>query len=301
MNLSERANLIIACARQLVDVPIVERETILSTFAGQQVWLHEYHEESEEMRLHSTLRERSDDELTELASHLSIDASNDRIVLSDQRIWRDNEIRCFISHLSSEKDTMLKLAESLRLYGIHGFVAHETIGTSKKWQDSIEYGLSTCDLLFAFVTPGFSESFWCDQEVGWVLGRNKPIVIAVAEGISGPHGFLGSIQSLLLSGDLSVQTAADRIRDVVLTDTRVDQARLRKALVDRLANAGSFDSARAHLERLLRFEESLDYDDRARLRTALSTNSQLDQLAERARIELLVDGPPAVDAMEEPF
>jgi hypothetical protein len=56
-------------------------------------------------------------------------------------------------------------------HGMDAFVAHDDIDPSKHWREVIKTGLSTCDMFVVFLDPGFHESQWCDQEVGWALAR----------------------------------------------------------------------------------------------------------------------------------
>ena len=53
---------------------------------------------------------------------------------------------------------------------------HVQLEPSRDWQEVIETALRTCHVLVAHETPGFKESNWTDQEVGWVLGRGIPAI-----------------------------------------------------------------------------------------------------------------------------
>ena len=76
----------------------------------------------------------------------------------------------------------------LETRGIHCFVAHIDIEPTREWQDEIESALETCDALAAYLTPDFVISRWCDQEVGFCVGRALPI-LPIRMGVD-PHGFI---------------------------------------------------------------------------------------------------------------
>jgi hypothetical protein len=86
--------------------------------------------------------------------------------------WDTPSFRLFVSHQSANRDQ----AHDLKLwfkegYGIDAFVAHDDIKPTLLWQDVIEEHLAEMDGLLAVLTPGFHESDWTDQEVGFGLGR----------------------------------------------------------------------------------------------------------------------------------
>lgn len=115
-----------------------------------------------------------------------------------KRLWKEGNFRLFISHLSRDRYEAQKLKECLDNYGVDAFVAHNDIEPSLEWQGVIELALRSMDSLVALFTPEFSESKWCDQEIGWALGRGIP-VLPLSLGMV-PHGFAGKFQAI--SGEL---------------------------------------------------------------------------------------------------
>ena len=86
------------------------------------------------------------------------------------------------------------MQEALQRFGISAFVAHEDIQPTTEWEGEIQRGLGTMEALAAILTPDFSASVWCDQEVGFALGRSR-LVIPIRCGMD-PYGFLGKYQGL---------------------------------------------------------------------------------------------------------
>jgi len=113
-------------------------------------------------------------------------------------LWKKGFFKLFLSHLSQDKIRVHKLKDCLNAYGIDAFVAHDSIQPSREWQNEIELALRSMDSLAALFTPDFHKSVWCDQEIGWALGRGIP-VIPLRLGTD-PYGFAGKFQAI--SGDL---------------------------------------------------------------------------------------------------
>jgi hypothetical protein len=109
--------------------------------------------------------------------------------------WRtSDDLRLFISHVSKDKAKALRLKDCLASYSISGFVAHEDIEPTKEWQSEIERALFAMDALVAVHTPGFKDSVWTNQEIGFALGRGvKVISFKIGED---PAGFISKHQAL---------------------------------------------------------------------------------------------------------
>jgi TIR domain len=110
-------------------------------------------------------------------------------------LWPVDTVRVFVSHLAERRQEVHDLAKVLRQIGFSCFVAHDEIRPSRSWLKEIERALRSCDLLVAYVSPGFSQSDWTDQEVGWALGRE---LVAIPVSVDGeiPKGFLGNYQAV---------------------------------------------------------------------------------------------------------
>lgn len=106
--------------------------------------------------------------------------------------WPDDLVRVFLSHSAVHKQFAGEVAQHLREVGVYGFVAHDTMTVSLPWQDQIEDALRTAEVLVALIHPEFNDSAWCQQEIGWALGRGIP-VFCIRIGRD-PQGFAGRTQ-----------------------------------------------------------------------------------------------------------
>jgi len=169
--------------------------------------------------------------------------------------WQPGCFRLFISHTSANKVRAHALKQALTEYHIAAFVAHDDIVPTQEWEAEIERALRTTDALAPIITADFVESRWCDQEVGFAFGRGKLIVPLCSDTI--PHGFLGKYQRLPTKG-LLAPAVAEQLFNVLLPHPLTSQ-RMTDALVDRMANSGSFAISRRTmtlLEKLPRLNDS---------------------------------------------
>jgi len=146
--------------------------------------------------------------------------------MSPPRNWKDTKLfRLFMSHISKDKAKATRLKECLGPYSISGFVAHEDIHPTLEWQSEIERALQTMDGFIAIHTPGFSNSFWTQQEIGFAVGRSTKIIsFKMGED---PTGFI-SKQQALARRDRSAEDIAKEI-DALLADDARTSDRLRYA------------------------------------------------------------------------
>lgn len=216
----------------------------------------------------STLQDGIDGQLISLAEFLFGEGLQ---ADPDPTCWRPGEFKLFLSHIAQRKEFVITLADALKLYGVHGFVAHEDIEPGQHWVTVIDEALMSCDALVAVLHPGFHESKWTDQEVGYVMGRGK-FSVAIRAGLD-PYGFLGLVQGIPgEQGRNSYEMAREIVK--VLTSERRTMYLMQDALVNRLISSESFDMSNDLVD-LLRQCPGLTKDHYLRLRDAQRTNSQV--------------------------
>ena len=152
----------------------------------------------------------------------------------------------FISHVSTNKQEADGLKYFLEHYGIVGFVAHRDIEPTEEWQTLIETALSSMDALVALLTPGFHDSSWTNQEVGFAIGRNR-LVIPIQFGLD-PHGLIGKYQGLQGLNKKSFQLAKDIF--AILAVNPLTAIQMGRGAAEQLSNAESYEAAKGAIERL---------------------------------------------------
>jgi TIR domain len=187
-----------------------------------------------------------------------------------RRIWERDGLRLFITHRAQEKLAAGELKTKLSPYGVCGFVAHQDIEPNQVWQTEIERALVSMHALVALITPDFDSSVWCQQEIGFALGRGVP-VIPLRLG-SDPHGFIGRIQAL--SADLTHPTVmAGTLVDTLLKDGRTS-VMMRERLVREFESVKTWENARLLRPKLVSVAEFGD-GQLTRIEKALSENQKV--------------------------
>lgn len=215
----------------------------------------------------------------------------------DDQPWGDLPVRAFLSHIHQERHLVGEIKRILSLsYHVDPFVAHDDIHVSKKWREVIKAGLTTCDMFVAFLHDGYHASQWCDQEVGWALARNVPIITVRPAGIQRRDGCLEEHQDFALPASVGNPSwpIARQIFVTAVTDARTREAGV-SALVETFVGSGSYDTTRflwAMIDNVTKFEP----DQLRRLEYAVQTNNQV--------YDANVDGvmaPVLVKALVEKF
>ncbi len=100
----------------------------------------------------------------------------------------------FISYSSGIKNTAGRIKNYLDQFGFSCFLAHEDIPPQTVWPEEILAVLKRCDLFLPLLTPGFIESFFCQQETGFAYCKGVeilPVMISKA-----PMGTISNIQAV---------------------------------------------------------------------------------------------------------
>lgn len=178
-----------------------------------------------------------DDPITDLDEYLSAEPPEPEV--ADTPWEGDGTFRVFLSHLAQHKAEATAIKSALAFYGLDAFVAHQDIEPGSEWQQTILGALRTCHALVALLHDGFRDSNWCDQEVGYAMGRGIP-AIPVRLTIN-PYGFLGSFQAVK-GTNVEPDAIAREIATILIRDKRTADA-VTNAVVHRLVHAYSFNQA----------------------------------------------------------
>lgn len=254
----ERLSLIKRIAAAVAGDPLPEIELALDTFGvpGVDNW-----DRWDDNNGYTVLRlsYAADETLIELHAHLYADATTG-ISPAAGGPWEEGYYKLFLSHTSGNKVLAKEIRDRLRVFGVDTFVAHEDIKPTKEWEEEIEAALNTCDGMLAMVTPDFIESKYCDQEVGFAMGRGL-LVIALMRG-EHPYGFVSKWQGL--PGEDDREGAAPRLGMRIyetLVEHEKSKAKMATAAVNRYLNSTSFENARNNTSRLLGIPKELWTDE----------------------------------------
>lgn len=163
--------------------------------------------------------------------------------------WSGEGFRLFVSHVHAHAKQAGHLRKELAARSIDAFVAHDAIEPVEDWQNVILYALGSCDACLALLTPGFRESAWTDQEVGFCMARGL-LVVPVEFGLT-PYGFLGKYQALAIKKGQAYADIALAVFEL-LARKEQSSASMARALVARWAATSSWDGARENYGFLLK-------------------------------------------------
>ena len=187
-------------------------------------------------------------------------------------IWKPGMVRLFISHRDEHKTKANELAQELESYGISSFVAHDSIQPMTIWQNEILAGLETMEILLAFVTDDLHDSVWTNQEIGFALGRNIPIVSLKLQDRD-PSGFIGKQQALKCNYT-DVASAASEIYEI-LADRLGNRERLQTSLISAFLNSPNFHETKRRFERMVSVVSEISESEISDIVTGFQKNDQL--------------------------
>jgi hypothetical protein len=269
-------------------IPMIQAsvDALLDRFDDADLILREFHIEtdgwgwnsSNESRrnfLTGTIPTADDESLVSL--HDFLIGSEQAPVASDaEDIWGPLPIRVFLSHKWEDAAWVGSVKDVLAHYGITAFVAHQDIAPSKLWREAIKSGLRSCHVLVAVMHDEFHASQWCDQEVGWALGRGIPVAtVRRADVERGNDGFLEEVQDITY--DPAKSPGSTRVGQAIFRAairSVKDPELVRRAIAEAFVSTQSYENTRNLWPAVLRQDRwekaSLD-----RLKFAVETNSQV--------------------------
>lgn len=264
---AQRIEMITQCATLLNAMEWSKLDLILQEH-GVDTWT-EWREDTLMDYIVGRVRSMENDSLAELHGYLL--STTDGSTAVSESPFNADRLGLFLSHLSKHRDYVGKVASYLAAFGIDAFVAHQSIDISKEWQRVIEDGLSDCDGMIVFLHDGFTSSPWCDQELGWVMGRKRPVMILGYDRLN-PHGFAGKFQALPASSLNPIQVGT-AVLDWAL-DQPTLQAKMAEGLSLAFAESGSYDRTRSLIPRLEKIPTWTD-EQLSRVEQAAKSNSQV--------------------------
>jgi hypothetical protein len=189
-----------------------------------------------------------------------------------QSPFKSDRLRVFFSHLAAQRELVGDVARGLARYGVDAFVAHDDIEPSREWQGVIEAALSDCDAMVVFQHPGFNASRWCDQEVGWAMGRRRPLIpLFFGEQ---PYGFMGKYQSQNCDPD-KPNVIADTIAEWLAKNQSL-HARLSTSFADGFARTTSWNFTRS-IAPLMEKIQAYSDDDLNAIEAAAKSNEDVSR------------------------
>ncbi|MHC4270331.1 MAG: toll/interleukin-1 receptor domain-containing protein [Planctomycetota bacterium] len=153
----------------------------------------------------------------------------------------------FISYSSDIKRTAGKIKAYLDNYEFNCFLAHEDIPLQTVWPAEILKVLEKCNLFLPLLTPGFTTSFFCQQETGFAHCRKVeilPVMISKA-----PMGMIANIQAVRFNKK-QFKKSCWKIVEHVAKNTSLSKPIL-DALIKEFGESSNYDDACEWAEKLI--------------------------------------------------
>lgn len=259
----QRVDLIRECATLLEGRDWDEIDLILKSF---KLPTSDYAPNGQRSYVMQMVQDEPDNALVDLHGYLTGKAGGP----AGPEPWTRGRLKLFASHLVEHREFVGNIGNYLAGYGVHTFVAHDSITPSMEWRNVIEAALQTCDAMAVFLHPGFRESEWCDQEVGWALGQRIP-ALPLTFGID-PYGFLGKFQAERCEAQ-NLTIVGSKVMSWLLR-TKSTHTALAEGLVWAFENSNSFNRTRSLVPALEQIR-SYTPDQLTRIEKATRDNNQI--------------------------
>lgn len=277
MKPGERIPLIKASIEALLPRMEDDSSLVLRQFSLDTDGSYSRDEDSRRNYLRWAIQDAPDDNLTALHDYLVGGEQAPVSVSADDDPWGYQPIRVFLSHKWGDAEWVASVRDNLAKYGITAFVAHKDITPSKQWREVIKSGLRSCHMMVAVLHEDFHNSQWCDQEVGWALGRGIPIATLrrTLEFERGADGFLEEFQDVQLDPAKGggEWRAAQEIFRAAIRSVKPPEL-VRRALAEALVTSPSWDNSR-NLWAAIARQEQWEQASLDRLKFAVQTNRQV--------------------------
>ena len=123
---------------------------------------------------------------------------SERNALKELKFWKPDYLRVFVSHSVRDYETAKELKDYMENHWFSCFVAHKDIKVTQKWRKEIIKALNSMEVFTILISQKCKESDYVNQEVGFALSRNIPI-IPVKLDDNDPPGFINEIQAITLN------------------------------------------------------------------------------------------------------
>lgn len=113
---------------------------------------------------------------------------------STSQTIRPAERKAFVSYSVEKKEAAGAVKACLSRFGYECFLAHEDLQVSEEWKHRILEELGAADVFVALLSKEFTESKWCDQELGFIVSRPDVLVVPLSLDGTMPYGFIEGSQ-----------------------------------------------------------------------------------------------------------
>jgi hypothetical protein len=180
-------------------------------------------------------------------------------------------VKVFLSYSVEDKKIAGQIKRFLERFEMEVFLAHEDIEPSREWEEVIIEQLKACDVFIPILTENFVSSQWTDQETGFALSRQIPI-IPINVGVK-PYGFISKYQAFPFDEN-DIYKSCVGIMKIISKKLALGKE-FTNALIKVFGNSDSFDNAAKNSGLLLEFLQLFTIQQKNRILKIAASNEQI--------------------------
>lgn len=184
-------------------------------------------------------------------------------------------MQVFLSYREDEegKEYASALREELAILGINAIMASRSIRPGAVWAQTILEHLEASSALLCIASRGYTDSAWCQQEIGWAIGRSIPALWICYDSTEQSVGFLKDKQELRATNPVNEAEIA-RAVGAWLVREQETQEETRATLLRALTFSSTYQQTR-DIAHVLATLDSLTDDEWKQINDAAASNRQV--------------------------
>jgi hypothetical protein len=184
-------------------------------------------------------------------------------------------MQVFLSYREDEEgiEYASALREELAILGINAIMASRSIRPGAVWAQTILGHLEASSALLCIASRGYTDSAWCQQEIGWAIGRGIPALWIRYDNTEQSVGFLKDKQELTATNPVNEAEIARAVGAWLVREQKT-QEEARGTFIRAFTGSSTYQQT-WDIARVLATLESLTDDEWQQINKAAATNRQV--------------------------
>ena len=182
-------------------------------------------------------------------------------------------MQVFLSYREDEegKEYASALREELAILGINAIMASRSIRPGAVWAQTILEHLEASSALLCIASRGYTDSAWCQQEIGWAIGRSIPALWIRYDSTEQSVGFLKDKQELRATNPVNEAEIARAVGAWLVREQKT-QEEARDTFIRAFAGSSTYQQTR-DIAHVLAALDSLTDDEWQQINDAARNNA----------------------------
>ena len=204
-------------------------------------------------------------------------------------------MQVFLSYREDEegKEYASALREELAILGINAIMASRSIRPGAVWAQTILEHLEASSALLCIASRGYTDSAWCQQEIGWAIGRSIPALWIRYDSTEQSVGFLKDKQELRATNPVNEAEIARAVGAWLVREQKT-QEEARDTFIRAFAGSSTYQQTR-DIAHVLAALDSLTDDEWQQINDAAAKNRQVREARYYSERNNAMSGIPVTD------